>query len=54
MWGHVDAFAGRELRRSHMVEKHERADHAQACRRQNAPDGKPAEVPVARLDNFGD
>ncbi len=41
---------GREDRRPHVVEKHERADHAPLGRRQHAPDVELAQAAHARLD----
>ena len=47
---HVDALVGQELRRPHLVEEDERADHLPLGGGQRAPDGHFAEVDRARHD----
>src|SRR5258705_551225 len=48
---HVDALAGAEFRRSHMVEEDEGTDHAALRRGQRAADRKAADVAGARHDH---
>ena len=51
MRAHIDADAGLEFRRAHMVEKDEGADHAPLRRRQRAADFEAAEIGRARHDH---
>ena len=48
---HVDALAGAEFRRAHVVEEDERPDHAALRRGQRAADREAAEVAGARDDH---
>ena len=48
---HVDAGAGQELRRPHLVEEHERPDHPPLRRRQRPAHLEPADVAGARDDD---
>ena len=48
---HAARNAGRHVERPEMVEEHERADAAALRERQNAPDGKPAEIAAACFDD---
>ena len=54
MRAHVDAVAGHAERAAHVIEEHERAEVPAADRGEDALDGEPAEVAVARLDDRGD
>src|SRR5262249_7098211 len=51
---HVDAGAGREVDRPHVVEEDERADRATRGRGKHAPDGEAAEVARPRVDDGRD
>jgi hypothetical protein len=44
---HVDALAGAEFRRSEMIEKDERPDHAALDMRKRAPHGEMAKIDAA-------
>jgi hypothetical protein len=49
---HVHALAGREGRRSHVVEEDERADHLAADVREEAADVEATQIAVSRLNDF--
>jgi hypothetical protein len=48
---HIDAFAGAELRRAHLVVKDEGTDMAALCDRQDARDAKPAQILALAFKN---
>ena len=48
---HVEAVAGTEFGRAHMIEEDERADHARLRRRQRAAHREVAEIGGARHDH---
>ena len=54
MRAHVDALAEQELRRAHLVEEDERADHLPLCRRQRPAHLETAEIAGPRHDHHLD
>src|SRR5439155_11280265 len=48
---HIDARAGRQLSRSHLIEEDERSDALPLCRRQHAANFKSAKIPRTWHDN---
>src|SRR5437667_9152730 len=51
MRSHIDACAGRQFSRSHLVEENERADALPLCRRQRAANFKSPKIPRTWHDN---
>src|SRR3984893_4388881 len=51
---HVDAIPGRELRRTHVIEKNERPHHLASAGRQYAAHHEAAEVSLARINYLQD
>jgi hypothetical protein len=50
VWAHVDACAGSESSRTHVVEEDKRADHPAAAVGKDAPDLEATEVPAPGLN----